>query len=60
MPTRFIIALAVLTAAIVASTAELSAAPDPGPDRDMDIRELMQRNPYPQDPCDRVPPPTKC
>lgn len=56
MQKQAMLALIVLNAAMVSGAADLSAAPDP----DMDIRELMQRNPYPQDPCDRVPPPTKC
>lgn len=56
MPKRILLTLLVLIAVIAANAAELSAAQDPA----MDIRELMQRNPYPQDPCDRVPPPTKC
>lgn len=56
MPRHTTVVLLALIAAIVAGTTDLSATPDP----DMDIRELMQRNPYPQDPCDRVPPPTKC
>jgi hypothetical protein len=57
MPRLAIVALTILIASSVAGTAGLSAQSGPA---DMDIRELMQRNPYPQDPCDRVPPPTRC
>lgn len=57
MPRHAIAALTILIASFVAGTAGLSAQSGPA---DMDIRELMQRNPYPQDPCDRVPPPTRC